>query len=213
MILKYYYWYFKAAIPPRICNDLIRYGTPMLKEQRLGLVGGIRGAKEKDKTNKPLTKKEINWLKKKRDSYVTFINDRWIYKEIHPLLHIANQNAGWNFEWSWSEDCQFTQYKKGQYYGWHADGFVEPFQKEGPLKGKIRKLSMCVSLSAPEDYKGGELEFDFSTVDKKNVQMCPSMRYQGSVVVFPSFVQHRIKPVTQGTRYSLVSWHCGNFFI
>ena len=82
MILKYYYWYFKAAIPPRICNDLIRYGTPMLKEKRLGLVGGIRSAKEKDKTNKPLTKKEIKWLKKKRDSYVTFINDRWIYKGI-----------------------------------------------------------------------------------------------------------------------------------
>jgi PKHD-type hydroxylase len=72
---------------------------------------------------------------------------------------------------------------------------------------------MCVSLSPPEDYTGGELEFDFSTPDKKNIQLCPSMRSQGSVVVFPSFMQHRIKPVTRGTRYSLVAWFCGNLFV
>tara|TARA_R100001530_G_scaffold135319_1_gene112239 strand:+ start:2463 stop:3101 length:639 start_codon:yes stop_codon:yes gene_type:complete len=212
MILKYYYWYFKAMIPPRICNDIVRYGKPMVAEKKLGIVGGIRDVGKRDVIKDPLTKKELKWLKKKRDSYVAFMNPRWIYKEIQPLLHIANRNAGWNFEWSWSEDCQFTKYTKGQYYGWHADGFHEPFQKEGPLKGKIRKLSMCVSLSKPEDYKGGELELDLSTPDKKNIEVAP-MKEQGSVVVFPSHVQHRVKPVTQGTRYSLVAWFCGNAFV
>ena len=32
---------------------------------------------------------------------------------------------------------------------------------------------------------------------------------KGSIVVFPSFIWHRVKPITKGTRYSLVMWNCG----
>ena len=32
-------------------------------------------------------------------------------------------HAGWNFQWDWSESCQFTKYKKGQYYDWHCDSW------------------------------------------------------------------------------------------
>jgi PKHD-type hydroxylase len=31
--------------------------------------------------------------------------------------------------------------------------------------------------------------------------------------VFPSFIYHRVKPVTEGTRYSLVIWSCGKPFV
>ena len=38
-------------------------------------------------------------------------------------------NAGWNFEWDWSEACQFTEYKKGQFYDWHCDSYEEPYEQ------------------------------------------------------------------------------------
>jgi PKHD-type hydroxylase len=140
------------------------------------------------------------------------MNDRWIYKEIQPYVHMANRNAGWNFEWDWSEACQFTIYKKGQYYDWHCDSWDKPYPHEGPTNGKIRKLSVTVSLTDPKEYKGGELEFDFRNEDpdkEPNTRTCTEILPKGSLVVFPSFVWHRVKPVTKGVRHSLVIWNLG----
>ena len=106
MNLKYYYWYFQSAIPERICDDIVRYGQEQEKET------AITGSASKDK----LTKLELKNIQKKRKSDVVWMSERWIYKEIQPYIHQANYNAGWNFEWDFSESCQFTEYKVGQYY-------------------------------------------------------------------------------------------------
>ena len=74
---------------------------------------------------------------------------------------MANQDAGWNFQWDWSEPIQFTYYTKKQYYGWHCDSWENPYGTDSNFSGKIRKLSLIASLSSPTKYKGGELEFDF----------------------------------------------------
>ena len=112
MNLSNYYYYFKSAIPERICNDIVRYGHQM--QDQMAFTGGL-GKKKK------LNSKQIKDLKKKRDSNIVWMNDRWIYREIHPYVHEANRSAGWNFDWERSESCQFTKYKKGQYYDWHCD--------------------------------------------------------------------------------------------
>ena len=73
-------------------------------------------------------------------------------------------------------------------------------------------MSVTVSLSDPKDYKGGELEFDFRNKDpkeKRNVVRCTEILPKGSLVVFPSFVWHRVCPVKKGSRYSLVIWNLG----
>jgi hypothetical protein len=64
-------------------------------------------------------KQEIKDMQRKRNSDLVWLNDAWIYKEIHPYVNQANRNAGWNFEWDRSESCQFTKYKLNQYYDWH----------------------------------------------------------------------------------------------
>ena len=56
------------------------------------------------------------------------------------MLQMANKNAGWNFDWDYSEACQFTIYKKGQYYDWHSDSWDKPYVRKGPLNDKIRKF-------------------------------------------------------------------------
>ena len=206
MNLLNYYWYFQSVIPERICDEIVKYGHQMQDE--LALTGNFG--------KKKLNQKQIKDLKKKRNSNIVWMNDRWIYKEIQPYVHQANANAGWNFNWDWSESCQFTKYKKGQYYDWHCDSWDKPYFKkdnpQDPTNGKIRKLSVTVTLSDPKDYKGGELEFDFRNLDpdkKANVVKCKEILPKGSLVVFPSFVWHRVCPVKSGERNSLVIWNLG----
>ena len=204
MNLFNYYWYFKSAIPEHICDDIVKYGHQL--QDQIAVTGGY--------DNKKLNKKQIVNLKKKRNSDVVWMDDKWIYKEIHPYIHNANKNAGWNFDWNHSESCQFTKYKKGQYYDWHCDSWDRPYQKQGDptTHGKIRKLSVTVTLSNPKEYKGGELEFDFRNNDpdkKSNIRKCTEILPKGSLVVFPSFVWHRICPVKSGERNSLVIWNLG----
>jgi len=208
MNLQNFYYYFQSALTPRFCDELIKYGIS--QQEQLALTGGQT---EKVNKGKPLDDKDIIDLKKKRDSNIVWLNDRWIYKEIQPFIHQANRLAGWNFDWDFSESCQFTKYKLNQFYDWHCDSwesaYANPDNKD--TNGKIRKLSVTCSLSAPEDYEGGELEFDFRNMDpdKQSVRKCAEIKPRGSIVVFPSHVWHRVKPVTKGTRYSLVIWNLG----
>ena len=213
MNLQYYYWWFKSAIPPRICDDIVEYG--LRHKDETAIIGGF--GQNRNITKYPLNKKEIKDLKKKRDSSIVWMPDRWIYREVQPYVNQANQNAGWNFNWDWSEACQFTKYKPGQYYDWHCDSWEGAYSVKGPTQGKIRKLSVTVSLSDEKDYEGGELEFDFRQYDpgkhkQRRTDVCKHIRPKGSVVVFPSFVWHRVRPVKKGTRYSLVLWNLGHPF-
>jgi len=206
MFSKYYYWYFESALSDAFCDKVIERGLSL--NSHFALTGQ---AKIKDlKTNKNLQKE----IKKKRNSNVTWFNDQWVYDEILPYVQTANKNAGWDFEFDWSENCQFTIYKKGQYYGWHADAFREPTNEPNNLNfhNKIRKLSVTVCLSDPSNYKGGDLQFDYREQDPdkpQEVVTCVEARKRGSIIVFPSYVWHRVQPVTKGTRYSLVIWNKG----
>ncbi len=208
MNLQNYYYYFQSALTPRFCDELIKYGIS--QQEQLALTGG-----QTNKVNKgeKLNDDDIIDLKKKRDSNIVWLSDRWIYKEIQPFIHQANRLAGWDFQWDFSESCQFTKYKLNQHYDWHCDSWEAPYaNKDNPdTFGKIRKLSVTCSLSAPEDYECGELEFDFINMDpdKQSVRKCAEIKPRGSIVVFPSHVWHRVKPVTKGTRYSLVIWNLG----
>ena len=208
MNLQNYYYYFQSALTPRFCDELIKYGIS--QQEQLALTGGQTN---KINEGKPLSDEDLKDLKKKRDSNIVWLNDRWIYKEIQPFIHQANRLAGWNFDWDFSESCQFTKYKLNQFYDWHCDSWEAPYANQDNKEtfGKIRKLSVTCSLSAPEDYEGGELEFDFRNMDpdKQSVRKCAEIKQRGSIVVFPSHVWHRVKPVTKGTRYSLVIWNLG----
>ena len=204
MNLEYYYWYFQSVIPPKICDDIIEYGKS--QQEQIALTGGYDPEK--------VSEDDIKDVSKKRKSNIVWMNDRWIYNEIHPYIHTANKNAGWNFQWDFSESCQFTKYTKGQFYDWHCDGWERPYQRQqgDPSNGKIRKLSVTVTLSDPKDYKGGELEFDFRNLDpdkKRNIIKCKEILPKGSLVVFPGFVWHRVCPVKKGIRHSLVIWNLG----
>jgi len=191
MILKDYYWYFESAINPEICDKIIDLGKSQISE--LGLISGDNN---------------IQRILDKRNSNISWLEENWLYGLLQSYVITANECAGWNFQWDWSEPMQFTIYKEGQYYGWHPDQ-NENVYEDGPKKGKYRKLSVTLSLNDGNEYEGGEFEFDFGQGITK---LCNEIRSKGSIVVFPSFVYHRVRPVTRGTRYSLVMWSVGDPF-
>ena len=207
MNISKYYWYFKSALTPRFCDEVIKYA--LSQEESIARTGGF--------DNPNLSKDDVKNIQRKRKSDLVWLNDTWIYKEIHPYVHKANKAAGWNFQWERSEPCQFTKYKLGQYYDWHNDPWDKPYKrKEGdPDNGKIRKLSTTCQLTDGSEYTGGELQFDFRNYDphmrdeSKHVRSVSEILPKGSIVVFPSHLWHRVNPVTRGTRYSLVVWHLG----
>jgi len=200
MICKNYYYYYQRAFSSKFCEDIIKYG--LKHETHRAKIGKNPHFNEKDK-------KQLKILKKKRDSHVVWMNDPWILREIRPWLVKVNEEAEWNFQWDNSQPFQFTQYEKGQYYGWHVDS-----TNIGDEEGKVRKLSLTLNLSKPQDYEGGELEFYFPREGsiKPSVKRCTEIKEQGSIVFFPSFLLHQVKPVTKGKRHSLVCWHVGNPF-
>ena len=82
------------------------------------------------------------------------------------------------------------------------------------FKGKIRKLSSVLVLTDGSKYVGGDLEFNYPTgFQNTKTETHPFLREKGSLVVFPSFVWHRVTPVTKGIRHSLTTWHLGSPYV
>jgi len=124
-----------------------------------------------------------------------------LYDTLADLISQKNKEY-WNFDiHTFSEDIQYAEYHaedKG-HYNWHMD--------LGPDQASLRKISVTIQLTDPNEYEGGDLEFNqggeiFGTAPKS----------KGSISIFPSYVLHRVTPVTKGVRKSLVVWVGGTHF-
>ena len=149
--------------------------------------------------------------KRSRTSEIVWSYDQWIFDVVWALVGLANKNAGWNYDIRGAEGLQISRYKKGGFYGFHRDGRNDHLSKyDNPnnkfLYGYVRKLSMSILLN--DEFKGGEFEVG-SYRNKKCTIKKPKFNTTGSIIVFPSDVEHRVAPVKKGTRYSLVCWFLG----
>jgi hypothetical protein len=81
MNISNYYWYFSGVLTPKFCDDVIAYANS--QEEVMARTGGYGDRK--------LKKEEIKDLKRKRNSDLVWLNDTWIYKELHPYVHEANR--------------------------------------------------------------------------------------------------------------------------
>lgn len=120
---------------------------------------------------------------------------KWVFDKLGALAIQANNERYWFDILGFKEELQLAEYGEGHYFDWHLDFSAG--------QASMRKLSMSVQLSDSEDYEGGDLEIMVNT----NHVKVP--RSKGTVIIFPSFVMHRVTPVTKGTRKSLVGWISG----
>ncbi|HBD13649.1 MAG TPA: hypothetical protein DCZ13_15990 [Porticoccaceae bacterium] len=119
----------------------------------------------------------------------------WIHQRMAEVFERVNKES-WGFNLNGvSEAAQFTVYKPQDFFDWHMD--------VGDGDYSYRKLSSVLHLNDAGDYHGGELQIHA----EKDVRVAPAA--VGAVIVFPSYILHRVTPVTEGTRYSLVQWSRG----
>ena len=206
------------AISPEICNEIIEIGLKQT-ELSFGQIGGGEDGHEEHKTRKS----GVGWM----DRDATLSDGKTLFDHITPIVRGVNADC-FKFDLNYHETYQFTIYKApDEHYHWHCDGHFEPYTEEDckgdPQKeeriGGYRKLSYSVNLTHPNEYEGGHFEWcDAYGVNPLNdperaVMRAPqSAREQGSIIIFPSFVYHRVTPVTHGRRHSLVGWIAGPTF-
>ena len=122
----------------------------------------------------------------------------WVFRRVTDITLNLNERF-FKFDlFGINEGFQFTNYEapSGK-YGKHVDrGMNIP----------VRKLSISIQLTNPEEYEGGEL---YVYDDDKGTLMDKT---QGTLILFPSYVLHEVMPVTKGERNSLVTWITGKQF-
>ena len=202
-------WYY-TDLPNKIIEiieeDLKDNFDPHLQDSRVG--EGDYGTVDKDKRNA-------------RNAWVP--SAHWIAGFVWHYVQRANRE---NFLYDLTnidgESLQYTTYGEGEYYGWHSDqgvsSYYKPISQGNRGHGQelfqdfvninceqIRKLSFSLLLSDPDTYEGGNLQL--LAEDGKSYY---APRKRGTIILFDSRTQHRVKKVTKGIRKFLVGWVCGN---
>jgi PKHD-type hydroxylase len=176
------YYRFINVIPGELIEDLRTFMDT--QELHDALVGDVNFSQLK--TSQRRTK--ISWIPKTRD----FLH---LYKLLFELIKKSNDEF-YNFKLSEIiESIQYSVYTSEDqgHYDWHVD--------MGPTH--FRKLSVVCHLSDPSEYEGGNLQINTggNIVDVE--------KSLGTVIIFPSYMLHRVTPVTRGTRRTLVLWISG----
>lgn len=125
--------------------------------------------------------------------------DHWFGNMLRGYGLRANKECAWGFDITDHEAVQFAQYGVDQHYDWHVDNF--------PLAGlpTDRKVSVVCLMNDPSEFEAGEFQ-----VRLYADYTAPLVK--GSVIAFPSILQHRVVPVTAGLRMSATMWLSGPRF-
>ena len=130
-------------------------------------------------------------------------NIGWIFDKLNFILQSINEMY-YGFELNGYNMFQYTTYKaeeKGK-YNWHMDMLLGDRSKDY----EPRKLTLTLLLN--DDFEGGEFQLNMG--NQNNPTILPAKK--GRALLFPSFMIHRVTPITKGTRKSLVVWCLGPKF-
>lgn len=147
-----------------------------------------------------------------RKSKVNFFNpdenNKWIFDRFNFVIEDINENF-FNFDLNGYENFQYSEYNSKNFgtYNFHMDTY---FGREISLDYiETRKLSVVMLLNTPDkDFTGGE--FMVNTSLENNAEKIDLKR--GRIILFPSFILHKVNPVTSGIRKSIVIWVTGPKF-
>ena len=183
MYLNNCYYIISKAISSEVCDEIINRGeSKRLKK------GGILDGKQQNRSSK-----------------VSWIEDDKLDLQLMQSIRLANRKADWDFSLAEFEPFQYTVYNKNDFYNWHIDSLSDSYDNNF-----IRKLSFTLCLN--DDYEGGLFDLSIPNPkeeDNTNFTIDLKKFHTGTLLVFPSFVWHRVNKVTSGTRKVLVGWTLG----
>ena len=135
--------------------------------------------------------------------------NQWIYDKLNQTIEKHNDYV-FNLELSGIPYIQYTEYLPGGHHDFHMDLPMDmPSYIDYKINEFFRKLTVVVLLTQPEvDFGGGE--FQLNTSMERTPVTIPLVK--GSVLMFPSFLLHKVAPVQWGLRKTLVSWVIGPKF-
>ncbi len=122
----------------------------------------------------------------------------WVCEKIFSALRVINLK--YNFDISSIGELQLARYDEDDsgFYDWHMD--------IGPGAFFFRKISVSILLNSPQEFSGGDIEFNTGG------SILRGERSEERLLAFPSFLLHRVTPVTRGRRYVLIAWvHGGDW--
>jgi PKHD-type hydroxylase len=175
--------FFDNAFTEEECKKIIDIGNKLeLIESKLGTDGYV---------DKDIRDSKVSWIAANSET-------EWIYRRLTDILMEINDKFFKFNVFGFLEGLQFTKYDAP------SGKIAKHIDKS--IFGKVRKLSITIQLSSPEDYEGGELALHISNE--------PTLmeKQTGKLIAFPSYTLHEVLPVTKGTRYSLVCWVSGEAF-
>ena len=134
---------------------------------------------------------------KQRNTTVRFIESgHWFSYIMHGVAREANTTCQWGYEITGHENIQFAEYGPDQHYDWHVDVFPLGYQ---PFD---RKVSVICLLSDLSEFESGDFEIKLYSTYKAPLK-------KGTIIAFPSILEHRVIPVTSGLRRSATVWMTG----
>ena len=214
---KFYTWcYWDKAFNDEELKDIITLmdSQELERATTVGAKLDVDSSKGK-KANNKISSIQNRPNEKVRKSDVKFINfdngmgqADWIFFRLNKIIEDIN-NQFYNFDINGYESFQYTVYhdhEKGR-YDFHMDTIMGNNMPDDMYE--TRKLSMTFLLNEPGvDFEGGD--FQINSGQEKDAETVPLNK--GRIIIFPSFMIHRVKPVTKGTRKSIVIWVVGPKF-
>lgn len=131
----------------------------------------------------------------------------WVFEKLNSFLTDIN-SLYYNFDLNGYDSFQYTEYyaKDGGKYDYHMDTFLGQTIIDKSDQYETRKLSLTLLLNEPDkDFTGGEFSVYTGMTDTIPMK-------KGDILVFPSFMIHKVNEITSGTRKSLVVWVVGPKF-
>ena len=186
--------YWNSIFSPEECNEIIRSAKKLPSS---GATIGINS----NPADSSFRRSIVRWIDVNTNPEFTWMIDKLWKIQI-------NVNKDWfGFNVTHLPPVQFTEYEESYQgeYKLHQDVFWLTD------KSSHRKVSLVIQLTDPREYEGGRLSFENVTHYPSDADYA-AMKTRGTAIAFPSFIYHKLEPVTKGTRYSLVAWFEGPKF-
>lgn len=178
--MKYKFYYYEGVYSPDECQELCK--------------------KVEDHVDKNIPDQPAGELKTADVSVFLLGHLRQDLDRFHQLVFNCNRNVfGFDlFNINNYDPIHYNVYEsdKNAEYGWHDDA--------SPTEPGDIKLTAILNVSV-DPFEGGDLELFIN-----GPMPIDPFRKPGSMIVFPSFIQHRVTPVTKGKRTTISHWLSGS---
>lgn len=175
----------KLAFTAAECETIV--GAALAQPQEQSVLHDGKGGSRRDVHSRDST---LSWLDVNKGSEM-----RWVLERMEAQLHGGEKAWGVRSLGLGTAGIQVARYGPDHHYEWHTDSSAPV---GGPSEGRV--LSVTVQLTPPADYEGGQVEM--GTYGNVSTDV-------GNMVLFPSYLPHKVHRVTSGVRYSIVAWFVG----